>query len=76
MVLTDNTDDNEENHYNEDKNGDDTRYMIHDDAWQSQHLGCSVAEGSKPVSITYFTRYWSVREIKFHEQGSKYDNKG
>ena len=79
MVLTEITDDNEENHYYDDDNDDDTKHMIYDDAWWSQHLWCSATETCEVRNLRglhYFTGCWSVREVKFHEQGSKYDNKG
>ena len=39
MVLTDRAGDNEEKHDSDDENDyADTRYLIHDDAWWSQHI--------------------------------------
>ena len=77
MVLTDRTDDNEENLYNDNK-----KLMMIEDTWYMMTLdGQNIYGAAWPKSqnvwgLHYFTGYWSVREVKFHEQGSKCDNKG
>ena len=73
MVLTDRTDDNEDNHYNDDNNDDDTRCMVHD---CHSIYGTGWPKDQNLWGLHYFTGYWSMREVKFHQQGRKYDNKG
>ena len=53
--------------------------MIQDTWYIMMHDGHSIYGAAWPKAqnlwgLHYFTGYWSVREVKFHEQDRKYDN--
>ena len=52
----------------------DTWYMMKPDDYSIYGAAWSKAENLR--GLHYFAGCWSVREVKFHEHGSIYDNKG